>query len=49
MKHFQFFHHSGHFTSWYLMPTVMISAMPRHRWIALLWFRTQLGVRWVSA
>jgi|GEM_PF-2450074 len=50
MKQFQFFHHSGHFTSCYLLPTVMVSAMGgRHHWIAILWLRTQVGVRWVSA
>jgi len=46
MKDFRFFFNHGGFTSWYLLPTIMVSAMPGHRWICILWLRMQGGAKW---
>jgi hypothetical protein len=37
---------NGDFSSWYILPTIMVSAVPGLRWFGILWLRWQVIATW---
>lgn len=41
-------HWNRSFTSWYLVPTIRLSAVPGYHWCFVTWLKFDIGFHWSS-